>query len=251
MSQVSGNPWDRQVWDTDVSYYNFQTYYLALPANERNLQQAYRNYRASKGLQRVSIKGKKFHAPGNWRNWSEGKDPYSRRLPGSAFADALTWAERARAYDTHLATQAQKAAQELWTQRQLDLRAKEWEASSDLFERGKQMRRAPVFRQTTTDVLSENGKTINRTVIIEPADWREADVSRTVEEASRLGRKAAEMDQEKYSVGDWRQELAQAGVDPDMFYDRLVSTLAAIQAGVSLEEVRNLVRSLISQSTTA
>lgn len=243
------SPWERQVWDTDVSYYNFQTYYLALPTNERNLQQAYRNYRASKGLQQVSKRGKKFHAPGNWRNWADGKDPYGRRLPSSVFAESLPWAERARAYDAHLAAQAQKAVQDLWIQRQLDLRAREWEASADLFERAKQMRRAPVFRQTTTDTLTENGKTVNRTIVIEPADWRESDVSRTVEEASRLGRKAAEMDQEKYSVGDWRQELAQAGVDPDMFYDLLVSTLAAKQAGVSLEEVRDTIRSLIAQST--
>lgn len=248
MGQVTDKPWERQAWDTDVSHYNFQTYYLALPPNERNLQEAYRLYRASKGLQRVSINGRKFHAPGNWRNWADGKDPYGRRLPGSAFAESLPWIDRARAYDTYLATQAQKAAQEMWTQRQLDLRAREWEAAIDLFERSKQMRRAPIFRQTTTDVLSENGKTINRTIVIEPADWREADISRSVEEASRLARKAAEMDQEKYSVGDWRQELAQVGVDPDLFYDLLVATLAAKQAGASLEEMRNQLRSLISQA---
>lgn len=46
-----------------------------------------------------------------------------------------------------------------------------------------------MFRQTVTDVMLEDGKTIDRTIIIEPADWKEADVARTVEEASRLARK--------------------------------------------------------------
>lgn len=236
------NPWDRQPWDTDTSYYNFQTYYLSLPPNERNLQDAYRNYRGSKGLGKVNARGGKIKAPGTWQNWYNGADPKGRKLSGTPFEHSVGWADRARAYDTYLTEQARKAEEAKWKERQLLIRQKEWDAAEELWDRAKQMRRAPVFRQTTQDTVQDGGQTILRTIIIEPADWREMDVSRTVEEASRLARKSAEMDQEKFSVGDWRQELAQAGVDPDLFYDLLVAALAAQEAGVSLEQVRDLVR---------
>jgi hypothetical protein len=159
------------------------------------------------------------------------------------FENSVAWPARARAYDTYLQEQARKAEEELWKQRQLQIRQKEWDAAEELWDRSKQMRRAPVFRQTTTDTVQEGGKTILRTIIIEPADWKETDVVRSVEEASRLARKSAEMDQEKVSVGDWRQELAQAGIDPDFFYGLLVASLAAQEAGVTQQQVLEIVRS--------
>lgn len=244
---MSSNLWERQPWDTDTSYYLFQTYYLPLPTNERNLQEAYRNYRGSKGLGKAKPNGKLVMAPGTWKNWHNGHDPKGRKLPGTVFEHSVPWPARARAYDTYLTEQARRAEEDLWVQRQVQIRRAEWEAAQEMFERSKQMRRAPVFRQTTTDSVQEGGRTVNRTIIIEPADWKEADVSRTVEEASRLARKSAEMDQEKMSIGDWRQELAQAGVDPDLFYNLLVAALAAQEAGVSLQQVNDLVRAAATQ----
>lgn len=234
--------WDRQPWDTDTSYHIFQTYYLPLPPNERNLQEAYRNYRVSKGLGKAKPNGKTVMAPGTWKNWCDGKDPKGRKLPGTAFENSIPWPARARAYDNYLIEQARKAEEELWVQRQLQIRRAEWDASQALLQRFQQMCLAPIFRRAVTDTIQEDGKTINRTIIIEPAGWREADIARTVEEASRLGRKSAEMDQEKLSVGDWRQELAQAGVDPDLFYGLLVASIAAQEAGISPQQMIDLVR---------
>lgn len=240
---MSSNLWDRQPWDTDTSYYIFQTYFLPMQPNERNLADAYRNYRLSKGLSKVNPKGKLIHAPGSWQQWADGQNPKGHKPAGTVFENSVGWPARARAYDTYLQEQARKAEEEIWKQRQLQIRQKEWDAAEELWDRSKQMRRAPVFRQTTTDTIQEGGKVVNRTIIIEPADWKETDVVRSVEEASRLARKSAEMDQEKVSVGDWRQELAQAGIDPDFFYGLLVASLAAQEAGVTQQQVLEIVRS--------
>ncbi len=241
---MSNNLWDRQPWDTDTSYYIFQTYFLPMQPNERTLADAYRSYRRSKGVSSVSVnRSRKARSPGGWVNWHDGKDPKGRKPAGTVFENSIGWPARARAYDTYLSEQARKAEEELWKQRQLQIRQKEWDAAEELWDRSKQMRRAPVFRQTTTDTVQEGGKTILRTIIIEPADWKETDVVRSVEEASRLARKSAEMDQEKVSVGDWRQELAQAGIDPDFFYGLLVASLAAQEAGVTQQQVLEIVRS--------
>lgn len=243
-SDTTGNNlWDRQPWDTDTSYYIFQTYYLPMQPNERNLADAYRRYRLAKGLSKTTPAGTLINAPGAWKNWSEGRTSKGQKPAGTVFENSVAWPARARAYDTYLQEQARKAEEELWKQRQLQIRQREWDAAEELWERSKQMRRAPVFRQTVTDVMREDGKTIDRTIIIEPADWKEADVARTVEEASRLARKSAEMDQEKVSIGDWRQELAQAGIDPDFFYGLLVAAIAAQEAGVTQQHVLELVRS--------
>jgi hypothetical protein len=244
---VSNNLWDRQPWDTDTSYYIFQTYFLPMQPNERNLADAYRNYRTSQGGSKVSFKGKKIKPPGTWKNWFEGKNYAGQKPPGSLFENSVGWPARARAYDTYLSEQARKAEEDLWKQRQLQIRRTEWEAAQELFDRSKQMRRAPVFRQTSTDTVQEGGNVVNRTIIIEPADWKESDVTRTAEEASRLARKSAEMDQEKLSVGDWRQELSQAGIDPDFFYGLLVASLAAQEAGVTQQQVLEIVRSAATQ----
>lgn len=240
---MTANLWDRQPWDTDTSYYIFQTYYLPMQPNERTLADAYRNYRLSKGLLKTTPAGALINAPGAWKNWSEARNPKGQKPAGTVFENSTTWPARARAYDTYLQEQARRAEEELWKQRQLQIRKAEWEAAQELFDRSKQMRRAPVFRQTSTDTVQEGGKVVSRTIIIEPADWKESDVARTVEEASRLARKSAEMDQEKLSVGDWRQELAQAGIDPDFFYGLLVASLAAQEAGVTQQQVLDIVRS--------
>lgn len=94
-----GRPlWERQPWDTNASYQAFKEYYL--PAEEPGrLINAYRQYRREKGAKRASE-----NVPGNWSRWSRGCHPTTgERLPG-----AVTWAERAAAFDAHVAEQELK-----------------------------------------------------------------------------------------------------------------------------------------------
>jgi hypothetical protein len=78
---------------TNASYTAFKDFYL--PAEEPGrLLKAYQEYRRQKGAKRASEK-----VPGNWSRWSRGRHPTS----GEAIPGAVTWAERAAAFDAHVA----------------------------------------------------------------------------------------------------------------------------------------------------
>jgi len=85
--------WERQPWDTNASYTAFKEFYL--PAEEPGrLLKAYQAYGRHKGAKRASEK-----VPGNWSRWSRGRHPTS----GEPIPGAVTWAERAAAFDAHIA----------------------------------------------------------------------------------------------------------------------------------------------------
>ncbi|MFO7680538.1 MAG: hypothetical protein R6X34_10850 [Chloroflexota bacterium] len=90
--------WECQPWDTNASYQAFKDYYL--PAEEPGrLANAYRDYRRQMGAKQASTK-----VPGTWSAWSRGRHPTSGEpLPGAA-----TWAERAAAFDAHVAQEELK-----------------------------------------------------------------------------------------------------------------------------------------------
>lgn len=91
--------WERQPWDTNASYQAFKDYYL--PAQEPGrLLKAYREYGREKGAKRASDS-----VPGNWSRWSRGRHPTS----GEPMPGAATWAERAAAFDAHVAQEELKA----------------------------------------------------------------------------------------------------------------------------------------------
>jgi len=91
--------WERQPWDTNASYKAFKEYYL--PAEEPGrLANAYREYRRQTGGKQAATK-----VPGNWSAWARGRHPTS----GEPLPDAATWAERAAAFDAHVAQQELKA----------------------------------------------------------------------------------------------------------------------------------------------
>lgn len=100
-STADGRPplWERQPWDTNASYQAFKDYYL--PAQEPGrLLKAYREYGREKGAKRASDS-----VPGNWSRWSRGRHPTS----GEPMPGAATWAERAAAFDAHVAQEELKA----------------------------------------------------------------------------------------------------------------------------------------------
>lgn len=90
--------WERQPWDTNASYTAFKDFYL--PAEEPGrLIKAYRSYRRQKGAKQASKK-----VPGSWSAWSRGRHPTS----GEPIPGAVTWAERAAAFDAHVAQEELK-----------------------------------------------------------------------------------------------------------------------------------------------
>lgn len=101
MTTTDGRPplWERQPWDTNASYQAFKDYYL--PAEEPGrLINAYRDYRRQMGVKQAPSK-----VPGTWSAWSRGRHPTS----GEPIPGAATWAERAAAFDAHVAQEELKA----------------------------------------------------------------------------------------------------------------------------------------------
>ena len=90
--------WERQPWDTNASYTAFKDFYL--PAEEPGrLINAYRAHRRQTGTKQVPNR-----IPGNWSAWSRGRHPTT----GEAITGAITWAERAAAFDAHVAQEELK-----------------------------------------------------------------------------------------------------------------------------------------------
>lgn len=102
------------------------------------------------------------------------------------------WSERAAGYDQHMAMVEMDArrralAQEAeeWARRQAELRHEEWEVSRALLDRAREMLAFPL-----TVVTENDGMTI-----VQPARWSFKDVAVFLDLASKLGRRAADMDE--------------------------------------------------------
>lgn len=107
------------------------------------------------------------------------------------------WTERAEAYDRHLyrlELQAQNKAiaaeVEMWEKRRSEQREREWSAAEALVSRAYQMMQHPLT--TTTE---DEGRTI-----IQPTRWSIRDVAVFLDTASKLARRAAEMDTDDKKV---------------------------------------------------
>jgi len=101
ISTDNGRPplWERQPWDTNASYKAFKEFYL--PAEEPGrLITAYQTYRRQMGAKSAPQK-----VNGTWSAWSRGRHPTS----GEPMPGAATWAERAAAFDAHVAQEELKA----------------------------------------------------------------------------------------------------------------------------------------------
>lgn len=89
---VRGNAWERQDWDTDTSYAYFSKHFLTQSA-PRVLDVGYRDWAKTTGkYSDVSD----LRATTTWRRWCNVRNRKDQRIVG-----ALTWWERAQAYDDH------------------------------------------------------------------------------------------------------------------------------------------------------
>lgn len=200
--------WERQPWDTDMSYAAFRLY-LGLPRGERSVLGAYRAHRPS-AAQNLP-KGKVLYPPNTWWHWSR-----ANRHNGEPIDGAVDWATRARAFDDD----ADAKDKALWEQRRQELRQREWDTASQLLDRANRMLTAVLFRRT---VELEDGKQIT---YLEPTKWEESDIGRTLKLAFDLQRRAAALPTENVQVS-WEQELARSGIDPKRALDQAISAILA------------------------
>lgn len=194
-------PWERQTWDTNAGYNYFHKYYLPQPI-PRSLDVAYRAYLAERdGVFTVNdswvlpdkYKGKR--ASGSWRNWAhavKGKGSRPKKIPG-----ALTWSERAGAFDDFLKRQTEA----LWLAREMESRESDWAVSLEL-------------RQAGRGILAEHDKFIRTSSRLIPGDIKAkindrevitlklntADGIKMLELASKLGRAAANVEQQPQRI---------------------------------------------------
>lgn len=97
-------PWERQPWDTPGSFRAFREFYLSQEP-PRSVNEAFRRSRLRRGI--IEVKNKV--APGRWQFWSRALDSAGKPIP-----DALSWQERAAAWDAHLADIANAQIEEHW-----------------------------------------------------------------------------------------------------------------------------------------
>jgi len=97
-------PWEMQPWDTPRSFRAFREFYLAQDP-PRSVSEAYRRSRFKRGI----VDPKNKPASGRWQYWARGQDNNGKPIPG-----ALSWEERAVAWDKHLAAIASAQIEEHW-----------------------------------------------------------------------------------------------------------------------------------------
>lgn len=126
------------------------------------------------------------------------------------------WTGRAGAYDRHLnhlrleaQTKALAEEVERWEARRAEQREREWEAAEALLERARQMMAQPL-----TVTIEEDDR-----VVTHPARWTMKDVAVFFETASKLARRAAEMET------DSQRSDAYVKKELNAFFDKLKSKL--------------------------
>lgn len=86
----------------------------------------------------------------------------------------------------------QEQDEETWSRRRQKIREREWDLSTKLAEKAEAMLLFPMSRQVV-QATDPDGRPVITT--IEPADWRMGDVPRVADAASKLARRAAEMEE--------------------------------------------------------
>lgn len=209
--------WERQPWDTPLSFAMFRDFYLPMDRYKRTVSGAYRSYLIKNNKEPNTKNGDPRQATTVWRFWSQGLNPRGRRPVGSIFENSVSWMDRAKAWDDEKDRQWERD----WDERRRKLREDEYETADKLKKRADTMLAATLFRRT---IESQDGKTVT---IIEPTEWGEADIARLYDLAYKLSRRAAEMEQGRVKIVDWKSELLEAGIDPEAAYQNVVDLLAA------------------------
>jgi len=210
--------YERQRWDTPVSWALFQIYLAQDPP--RSLLRAYNAYREARirAKQGPDVKVEpKPRVPGSFRYLAAGK-----RRDGTPIDGAVPFTLRVQAYEDYLAN----LERDKWTGRRLELREKEWNISSRILAKTEDMLLFPVMIQET--VLNEDGTT----QVIMPAGWSFKDIPGMLQTASKIARLAAELHTSQVKL-DWRAEAEKEGINPDEIYRDLVKRFTDSMDGAS------------------
>jgi hypothetical protein len=194
------NAWDRQPWDTDTSYNAFIECYLA-QSPPRTIAEAYVRWQKKNNRKVRRTPNKKMQVPIAFYNWSNARDVDGQRPIGSDFENALTWVERAAAFDDDVYRKRLSAIR----RKQTDMRDKEYEAGDVLLDRAMAMIAARPA----------------------PTDFLESDVTKYIDMAFKLMRRALQMptDNKEIMVKQWRDAMTEAGLDPDTVFEETVNAL--------------------------
>lgn len=158
MDEQQPEPWEMQSWDTTGSFRAFREFYLAQDA-PRSVEEAYRRFRARRGV----IETQAIRAPGRWQFWSRGYDADGMPIPG-----ALSWKQRAGAWDQHLAEIATAEIEEAWRSKIMS----GVEVLGRLSEQGRidigafiVERDEPIRDEEGTPIRDKTGKVLTRAVL--------------------------------------------------------------------------------------
>lgn len=186
MAKKKPKLWERQSWDTPASFAAFHDHYLPqMPP--RSLLKAFNRRRREQGR-----KGASKSLPGNWGRWSLGHNSKGKKIKGS-----IKWANRANAWDDHLAN----LDIDIWSARRQQVRDEDWIAGEELRDLYKQIiNEAPNFvfkkEKFIKGTISKAGKQLRPDQVIITLALDGHLMVKTLEVGSKLQRLAAEMQTE-------------------------------------------------------
>ena len=193
--------WERQKWDTDASFRYFQTYYLSQTPT-RSVGKAYRNARLEKGVK----EDKQKSAPGAWQNWAQAKN-----YKGKKIKNAATWAERANAYNDHLASQDI----DIWAEKREQVRRDDFEMGATLRGLAAEiLETAPEYVTETTRIVKGKSGKPDQIVITRSININDA--VKSADLASKLQRLASGLETERT-----KGEVTHKIVDKDAWLDSI------------------------------
>ncbi|MBK8188824.1 MAG: hypothetical protein IPK79_00055 [Vampirovibrionales bacterium] len=198
--EESPNLWEKQPWDTAISYEAFVYAYLDQPP-PRRVAAAYVRWQEKCGRKVVRLAYNRISVPIHFYDWVHGRDTQGQKPVGSVFEHSKTWAERAAAFDEDVYRKRLAAIRT----KQAALRDKEYEAGDTLLDRALGMM-----------AMRPN-----------PTEFDEADVNKHIDMAFKLMRRALQMptDSKEVMVKQWREALTDAGLDPDTVFEETVNAL--------------------------
>jgi len=199
---TEAKPWERQrdekgELESNLWFGRFWNFYLP-QGSDRSLLAAYRAWRVQRG--------------------ADGRDIRSVAKSWERAANKWNWKQRAEAWDEH-------NRQELeieWEARRKQIKDREWKGAEKLLERAEKMLGYPL-----SEVIQEDKE--GKIFKVQPVRWRQSDVTRFMEAASKLARLAAGMETETKHV-DITSEGEQISGIAALTSEQLAAWLAATDA---------------------
>jgi hypothetical protein len=182
-------PWEQREGESAIAFDAFKTFRdLGLT---RTVGVAYR----AKSGRKTAKK-----APGQWFEWAKRFDWYSRAAEFDRYVAAI----EAREEEAAFASRRRE-----WIQRRGELQDSAWSLAESLIEKAREILALPVTQQLKTTTESEDGKTVTKTVIINPVRASFSEAIRAVETADKLKRLAVGMATERIVTKSAAAELAE------------------------------------------